>query len=523
MAGRWRQSVAVAKFFGRRRLMLCLWMLIGLGIPMSWLAFQIFGARPAFVISSETTRYTEPLTDDGYLDFPRLLKDGYSLSDESPADSLMMQVRNTESSWDPVEKPEHAVGVYGACEQALGGDQQNSDEQQLDPFELTLRIENQCFVRPFTAFQQPLVAAVIAQDRDWYERLEKASYFSARISISDSQGTVVTDSLDPCTFEFDTDQIYSWTYMGRLAYRILLALGEGKIDQALRDLETWQRLDQINEVVPTRLWGYWSYTDPSLQEIAAILILSTGPLSSEATRLIKSLSSEISNERFVMPIDDRIRVYCLDALQSLHHAPRVSFAKCATLKVFLRDRWDESQEDWGRLAAEQNQILDLVVEGLQQARTYEEQCDLLRPAYDRVTEGRYEERQPDALFASVLNCRDYFRGFNRRVVHHRFVRVVVCLAEYFRQNGKYPETLGQLKIETKLGADLLAFTDPFTGHPLIYRRVKNGFLLYSVGVNCEDDFGYSARDDLPPQHQTEYGEDNRTGRSPDDIVFRWDP
>ena len=36
-------------------------------------------------------------------------------------------------------------------------------------------------------------------------------------------------------------------------------------------------------------------------------------------------------------------------------------------------------------------------------------------------------------------------------------------------------------------------------------------------------FGYSARDDLPPQHQTEYGEDNRTGRSPDDIVFRWDP
>ena len=104
--------------------------------------------------------------------------------------------------------------------------------------------------------------------------------------------------------------------------------------------------------------GYLPHEVPSLQEIVAILILSTGPLSSEALGLIKSLSSEISNERFVMPIDDGIRVYYLDSVQSRHHAPGVSFAKCASLKVFLRDRWDESQEDWGRLAAEQNRILN---------------------------------------------------------------------------------------------------------------------------------------------------------------------
>ena len=114
-----------------------------------------------------------------------------------------------------------------------------------------------------------------------------------------------------------------------------------------------------------------------------------------------------------------------------------------------------------------------MIDGLRQARTYEEQCDLLWPAYDGVTEGRYEERQSDVLFASVLNC---FRDFNRRVV-----RVAVCLAECFRQTVEYPETLGQLKIETKLGADLLVFTDPFTGRPLVYCRVKNGVPLVLGG------------------------------------------
>lgn len=502
---------------------LCLWVFLGLAVPLGWLALRLFGARPAFVISKQTTRLTEPLRADGYLDFPRLVKERYSLSAESSAESFMMQVRVTGSGWDSIEKPDFAVGVFGACRHALNVDDATNEESGLDAFALSQHIESQCFSKPFTSLQQPLVAAATAHDRDWYERLDEASYLPARIGFSDSQRAVGSDSRDPCTFEFDTDQIDSGTYMRKLAFRILLALGEGRVDQALRDLETWQRLDHINEVVPTGLWGTWSLNVPSIQEIVAILILSTGPLSVEESDLIESLSGEIPNERFLNPIDDRIRIFCLDSLQSLHQSPRVFLEECSSLEEFIGKRWKESLEDWGRRAAEQNQFLDLIIESLPDARTYDQQCDALQLAYDTVREGRSEDGQVDVLLWSAFSCRNYLRAFNRRVALRRFARAAKRLADYRRANNQYPEKLELLDPDAESGGDSLAFEDPFNGKPLAYCRTESGFILYSVGPNCEGDFGYSDPEDLPLQHQGNDYEDLRTGRVPDDITFRWNP
>lgn len=51
--------------------------------------------------------------------------------------------------------------------------------------------------------------------------------------------------LDQNAIDFDTDQIYSVTYIRRLASRIMLTLGDVKTDQALCVLETWRRLGQL--------------------------------------------------------------------------------------------------------------------------------------------------------------------------------------------------------------------------------------------------------------------------------------
>lgn len=126
-----------------RGLYLCLWMFLGCAVPIGWLAYQVFGPRPAFVISKQTTRFTEPLRADGYLDFPQLLKDRYSASNESPAETLMMQVRDTVSGWDPIKKPDCAVGVYGACEHALNVGNSVNEKSGLDPFDLAMQIESQ--------------------------------------------------------------------------------------------------------------------------------------------------------------------------------------------------------------------------------------------------------------------------------------------------------------------------------------------------------------------------------------------
>lgn len=64
-------------------------------------------------------------------------------------------------------------------------------------------------------------------------------------------------------------------------------------------------------------------------------------------------------------------------------------------------------------------------------------------------------------------------------------RLACALERYRMANGSYPETLGAL-IPQYIG-DLP--TDVCNGQPLIYRREKDGFVLYSVGWNERDDGG----------------------------------
>ena len=66
-----------------------------------------------------------------------------------------------------------------------------------------------------------------------------------------------------------------------------------------------------------------------------------------------------------------------------------------------------------------------------------------------------------------------------------------ALAAYQRDRGRYPPKLDALapKYLPKIPVDL------FSGKPLIYRPSKDGYLFYSVGVNCRDEQGRGILDD----------------------------
>jgi hypothetical protein len=68
-----------------------------------------------------------------------------------------------------------------------------------------------------------------------------------------------------------------------------------------------------------------------------------------------------------------------------------------------------------------------------------------------------------------------------------------ALAAYHRDHGRYPKELETLapKYLDKVPMDL------FSGKPLIYRPSENGYVLYSVGINGQDEQGQSS-DDEPP-------------------------
>jgi len=69
-------------------------------------------------------------------------------------------------------------------------------------------------------------------------------------------------------------------------------------------------------------------------------------------------------------------------------------------------------------------------------------------------------------------------------------QVALDLNVYHTQNKSYPATLAQLEAQRKTKLPL----DPFSGKPFFYRRTKNDYDLYSVGVNKRDDDGRTEDD-----------------------------
>ena len=66
----------------------------------------------------------------------------------------------------------------------------------------------------------------------------------------------------------------------------------------------------------------------------------------------------------------------------------------------------------------------------------------------------------------------------------QILAVATAIRKYKMQNKKYPQKLSEL-VPKFLTSDLVI--DQFSEKELVYKLTKNGFLLYSVGRNFEDD------------------------------------
>ena len=90
--------------------------------------------------------------------------------------------------------------------------------------------------------------------------------------------------------------------------------------------------------------------------------------------------------------------------------------------------------------------------------------------------------------------------------HHArmtLTQVLIAAQQYKQQHGAYPDTLAQLRSNSKLSIPL----DPYTDKELVYQRTPMGFRVYSVGENQVDDGGKTAT----RQSKDKY----------DDVVLNW--
>jgi len=82
-------------------------------------------------------------------------------------------------------------------------------------------------------------------------------------------------------------------------------------------------------------------------------------------------------------------------------------------------------------------------------------------------------------------------AYRNKVQVEAFI-VIVAILRYKQERGNYPENLSEL-LEAGLLKELPM--DPFSNKPVVYRKIDDGFMLYSVGLNFEDDGGTIVRRD----------------------------
>jgi hypothetical protein len=106
---------------------------------------------------------------------------------------------------------------------------------------------------------------------------------------------------------------------------------------------------------------------------------------------------------------------------------------------------------------------------------------------------------------------------DRATASLRAAAIALSLKAYYADHGAYPDSLGALE---EAGWTLPA--DPFGGGPYHYRREGDGFVVWSIGPDVDDD--NAARDYDAYREQTEADREERERNPYDyDVIFRCSP
>ena len=304
-----------------------------------------------------------------------------------------------------------------------------------------------------------------------------------------------------------------------LSSRAMLSLGEGRIEDAQRDLLACHRLGRllgngssiINYFVGTALGDVARGGDLILAERTHQTPAGLAKHREEIANLpaFASMSEMYDvSERFGFL--DFVRVLALESrkpeAEALNPAVEVGeFLDFPHSKVWKQ--FPELELDWDLILKIGNQRFNQVVEALKRP-TFPERKVALQKIKDEVMQLRKESQNPrevallvwrkkpareiisrqfgNELAWMMLENAPLFAEVEARVgMKRQMVLIALALAEYHREQGKYPPKLSALapKYLPKIPRDA------FSLKPLKYQPRKDGYLLYCVGSNGEDDKG----------------------------------
>lgn len=369
---------------------------MGISVPISWLLWLLLGPRPQLLISPETTWITEPVTEDGYVDY---------------SDHILQHYGNS-----PVLSGETAMG--NICD--LSGESLDDNDWMCNDFRCLAGM----------GFSSPSRAVI------------------------------------PSVYQMESD-----------ACKCL----------AMTLLHPQNSVPKLKRYVVTLP------TERPIREIQAA-------------------------------VDTHFRYARLKELQGFHRTPRYQWKSWAGCHIFLGVRWREANTNWNEVLRLQNQLITRIRDDVCSASSFREQRDLLQRIYE--DEGNNESNDGvNRSFGCVYLSGQAYHFVTSAIelsVDYRFAHMACYLAEWKATHGTYPNELKEVippaEHESRIEK---IFTDPFSNEQFLYERRGDGFVLYSVGHNLKDDFGHAHYGTLPSEYRNKTRGDIRTGRRPDDIVFRW--
>jgi hypothetical protein len=492
------------------------------------------GGKVKFTLGKETTYVTGPLDREGYVDYETALNErlGKGITPQNNANALLWQALNPRPKrtpmpgeffrWlkipSPPERGEYFIDLPRYAKDVL----------QFNAVEQTDALRKQ---RGWAA-QRPWVEKDYPQIAAWLQANEKPlamvlgatrrpDYYNPLVSrkSGDEGWYGLIGALLPGPVA------YARELAPALAARAMLHAGHGRFDAAWQDLLACHRLGRlvargadhdefvlgraISQVAGDAELALLERAHPTAQQAQAWLrdFQRLPPNGPPADKVDLGVRFTFLNTVMMVRRGPIRTLWLLDFLVTGRRPPvaaepepppaALSSLDCNAM-LRMGNRWFDRVAAALRVKdrAAREKAFDQLEEELKTLKT---DAGSLATVFDALRGGKeYGEEVSKKLGVVLLDSfmpaiRQMKRVADRTEQVERNLRLAFALAAYRGEHGRYPEQLDAL-VPQYLAA---LPTDLFSGKGLRYRRLKDGYLLYSVGVNGLDEQGQGA-DDTPP-------------------------
>lgn len=505
--------------------------LLGLAflLLIGWFLWQIFGPGPAIVVSKATTFITEPLRADGLPDYEKYIleKMREGVTPENNAAVLFWQAMGPGDDFQAGEFEIVAkeiglenIPAEGEVLQALYGRQNRerviawlrqqdilppADEEEdferfgekpwTDAEDLAERMIDHGLEQAWTSEQIPPLAEWVKANEKPLDLLVEASkrprFYSPASSLLDSSHDVLIAMLLP-GMQASRDAARA------LYARAMWHLGEGQSAKAWDDLHAMFRLARLLGQGGTLVEQLVSIAIEGIAVSATTTLLDTPDIPAELLRQIQvDLAALEPRKSMADSMDSLERICALDMLLCLRSGSTQGFGMNPAQMAIVN-----TSVDWNVPLRMLNEYYDEMVAAAR-TPTWTARQNALSSHEQRFNQVQ-QSMQPGRVAGAVLSRKirsqvlgDVFAGLilpatqaalaaeDRVNTQLALVQLAAAIATYRAEHGEYPEKLEGLvpNILDKLPGDL------FHDNPFVYRRMDNGYLLYSLGANGNDDGG----------------------------------